>query len=226
MSKIGVIMLNTGFPRLVGDIGNPDTFDRAVDYEVIEAGTVGAVVGPEPPNEKILHQSARAAQNLERRGATVIGSSCGFLYSIQDEICKYVSVPVLASALLVIPTLRTMYGTDAGIGILTYDRRALENASAFQAMGSSIYIQGIPKHGHLYRVIKNDLPNLDYDTAQDEVTATVQELLQQSPDIRLFVFECTNLSPYKAKIIEQFGHPVFDLVDMLKWVAGSSEITE
>ena len=36
---LGVLMLDTRFPRVVGDIGNPLTFDFPVRYEVVRGAS-------------------------------------------------------------------------------------------------------------------------------------------------------------------------------------------
>ena len=44
---VGVVMLNTGFPRFPGDIGNPASFDSMdvdVRYKVVDAATVSSIV--------------------------------------------------------------------------------------------------------------------------------------------------------------------------------------
>ncbi len=41
---LGVIMLDTRFPRVPGDIGNPQSFDIPVRYEVVKQATVLRVV--------------------------------------------------------------------------------------------------------------------------------------------------------------------------------------
>ena len=42
--SLGILMLNTRFPRPPGDIGNPETWPFPVLYQVIEAATVDRVV--------------------------------------------------------------------------------------------------------------------------------------------------------------------------------------
>ena len=44
--RLGVVMLNTRFPRLPGDIGNPETFSFPVVYRRVEAATVAALSMP------------------------------------------------------------------------------------------------------------------------------------------------------------------------------------
>ena len=41
---IGILMLDTAFPRYLGDVGNPDTFDHPVIYGIVPGATPDAVV--------------------------------------------------------------------------------------------------------------------------------------------------------------------------------------
>ena len=99
-------MRNTGFSRLLGDIGNPDTFDGQVIYEIVELATVPEVVSITRLDSSLKAEFRRATRKLEKRGATVIGTSCGFLISMQDDLHSEVSIPVSKSAIILMPAIR------------------------------------------------------------------------------------------------------------------------
>ncbi len=221
-SAIGVIMLNTDFPRLLGDIGNPATFNCPVRYETVAAATVSNVIDVGHLSAQVLRQTISAAKKLARREVTVIGTSCGFLAVAQDQLQMSVGVPVLTSSLLLIPTLRSMFGDQAKIAVLTYDDRKLESSHFCGTLDEHIVIEGIPRNGHLYQCIKNDLPAIDENVASAEVVECAKSALSRQPDIDAFLLECTNLSPFKRQLQTLFGRPVFDLVGALSWVAAAS----
>ena len=83
---IGIIMLNTRFPRIVGDVGNAKTFYFPVKYEIVE----------KIPNDKVvldLKESdilpfIEAAEKLQNVGVKAITTSCGFLALFQNEMMK------------------------------------------------------------------------------------------------------------------------------------------
>ena len=75
--RLGVLMLETRFPRPVGDIGNPASFPFDVTYDVVPGAAVGKVVtgrGLAPP---LVDMFAERARRLEREGATLIATGCG-----------------------------------------------------------------------------------------------------------------------------------------------------
>ena len=75
---IGVLMLETHFPRPVGDVGHPQTFAnlglRAI-YQVLPGASPQRVVSPDDPG--LLDEFIAAARDLVARGATLITTSCG-----------------------------------------------------------------------------------------------------------------------------------------------------
>ena len=217
-------MLNTRFPRIDGDIGNPNTFPVPVLYERIEQAFVDNVISSEPINKQISNAFVEAARKLEKAGATTIGTSCGFLVTEQTRLQAAVSCPVLSSSLLLIPFLRSLFDQTQRIGVLTFDADQL-CAHHIGEDFDNLVVQGLPREGELYRTILHDEATLDISQAQREVSATAKALLSQTPGVGVLLFECTNLSPFKQKLKEDYRLPVFDLVDALVWVDRASPTT-
>ena len=204
-------MLKTQFPRLLGDIGNSDTFGGQVIFEQVERATVSEVVKTNSITSSIQSDFLQAAQNLEKRGAKIIGTSCGFLISIQSELQSAVSVPVITSSLTLIPEIRKHWGNDAVIGILTFDDRTLAAPAYSRYLDSNCVLSGLPRDGELFNCISNDSPSLDSERARAEVIQCATALVDSNPAVELFLIECTNLSPFNEAIRKKFGLPVIDL---------------
>ena len=215
---IGIIMLNTRFPRIEGDIGNPSTFPRPVMYERVDQALVDSVVSSEPLDGEISKAFVEAAKKLEDSGATIIGTSCGFLAPEQSRLQSAVSCPVLSSSLLLIPLLKSLFGPRLRVGVLTFDADELSARHFSEGFDDNVVVQGLPKAGEIYRTILHDETILDIGQAKREVRATVQAVLSQEPDVNALLLECTNLSPFKQEIRDEFRLPVFDLVDALVWL--------
>ncbi len=222
---IGIIKLNTNFPRLPGDIGNENSFALPVEYETVESATVDCVVSDQPPSDLLIQKFIEAAKRLEQEGAVVIGTSCGFLSSTQTLLQNAVAVPVLTSSLILIPTLRSFFGENVKIAVLTFDELTLSSKHLLVDSDQNIVIHGLPKKGHLYKCIKDDQATLDPHAALREVLECANSAIAKHSDLDLFLLECTNLSPYKMEIRQHLEKPVFDLVDALLWVAGASGVT-
>ena len=116
---LGVLMLQTQFPRPPGDVGHPASFRMPVRWQVVPGATPGRVV--QQADAALLQPFIDAAWQLVDQGARAVTTSCGFLLRWQAELQAALPVPVWTSSLLVLPTL-------ARPGVLTVDAEALAHA--------------------------------------------------------------------------------------------------
>ncbi len=103
---VGIIMLDTRFPRVRGDIGNPDTFDFPVRFSVVKGANPDRIVRRLDPS--LIEPFIQAGQTLIQDGAVVITTSCGFLSLFQTQLTSALTVPVFSSSLLQIPLARAV----------------------------------------------------------------------------------------------------------------------
>ena len=99
--SIGILMLDTRFPRLPGDIGNATTFSYPVMYKIVEQATVDRVV--KAADAGLIEPFVRAGMELIQNGARAIVTSCGFMAIFQKELAQALPVPVFTSSLLQVP---------------------------------------------------------------------------------------------------------------------------
>ena len=215
---IGIMMLNTRFPRFLGDIGNADSFNSPPLYALVEGANVNTVVSGGPIDQSLIDNFIHCAKGLESKGATVIGTSCGFLASAQNDIQQGINVPFLSSSLVLTPLLKTMFGNDAPIGVLTFDANKLSPLHFNGALDDTISIHGLDPTGPWHQCIANNTPHIEEKDAMDGAMEVATRCINAQPDTRAILIECTNLSPFKNQMRKQFGLPVFDLVDALQWV--------
>ena len=222
--SLGVVMLNTRFPRLPGDIGNPDSFPFPVVYRRVEAATVEAVVREGAVVAEAAEGLIEAVGALAREDeVSLIATTCGFLGGLQTQLQQAVEVPVLASAFALLPVLRQVYGETAALGVLTFDARRLTPAHFGPwhdpEQDPEILIEGIEAGAELHRVIAEDRLELNRDRAEADVLAAGARLLERRADLAAILLECTNLSPYRAALAERTGRPVYDLNQAIGWMA-------
>ena len=84
---IGILMMHTVFPRLIGDIGNARTFSIPVRYCIVDVDPLNMT--EKNADERLLQPFIRAAQQLEAEGCKAITTSCGFLGSFQQQLADY-----------------------------------------------------------------------------------------------------------------------------------------
>ena len=133
--RLGVLMLDTRFARFAGDIGNPQSYDEPVLFEVVRGATVDKVVPAKAP--PLIEDFIAAGERLIGRGADAITTGCGFLVLNQAELAARLAVPVATSALLLIPTLTRLLPAGKRLGVLTFSARDLTPAH-FVAAGAPI----------------------------------------------------------------------------------------
>ena len=80
--EIGILMLDTIFPRIPGDIGNACSYNFPVRYKVVKGAKTDKIMGDEPDLD-MLDPFIQAAQELEREGVKAITTICGFLSAFQ-----------------------------------------------------------------------------------------------------------------------------------------------
>ena len=206
--KLGVLMLDTRFPRLPGDIGNAATFSCEVDYEVVRGANVARLVAAEP-DAALLGPFVDAGRRLIARGCARVTTSCGFLVLWQVPLASALELPVLSSSLLLLPRL-------PGAGVLTFDPAILGSAHLAAAGASAdTPVEGLKPQDSLYRTIAEDGAELDQAAAETEVIAAGRRLLHRAPQIQSVVLECTNFGPYRRALAESLGLPVHGIVEAL-----------
>src|SRR5438105_4421290 len=93
---LGVLMLDTRFPRIPGDIGNPGSFAIPVRHRVVVGASPQRVV--REGDAALLQPFIDAAQQLIDEGALAITTSCGFLVQFQAAMQAALPVPVWTSS--------------------------------------------------------------------------------------------------------------------------------
>ncbi len=219
---LGVIMLDTQFPRLERDIGNPASFPFDTLYRRVPAATVSSVVTDRPLPAHVAEAILVAADDLQAQGVSLIATSCGYLGALDRELRARLRVPVISSALVLVPFLRAIHGPQARIGVLTFDSRRLAPAHFGGHHDEGIAIEGIETGEELHRVIAGDLPSMDLERARGDAVAAACRLMRKAPDAAAILLECTNLAPYRAEIAGAAGVPVYDITQAILWQAGAA----
>jgi len=206
---LGILMLETRFPRPPGDIGHAGTFAFAVRRVVVRGATPARVVRSRDPAP--LRPFIDAAQALVGDGVCAIATSCGFLARWQRELQAALPVPVWTSALLKLAEL-----PGARCGVITIDAASL-GAPEFEAVGAdpATPVEGIAPGSPLHRTLIGDRPELDEADARAQVLAAGARLLARRPELDTLVLECTNLPPYAAALRQATGRAVHDIVTLL-----------
>jgi Asp/Glu/hydantoin racemase len=213
---IGIMILDTGFQRVPGDIGYAPTFRFPVQYAVVRGATPDRIVKPKA--DGMLEMFKAAADDLIALGVDGITTSCGFLACLHQELAAHSSVPIATSSLLQIPLVQSMLPKGKRVGVLTANKAALTD-DHFRSVGvaTDLPVVGMPPNGIFRHNNTTGQPVVDRDAQEQEVLGMAEELLTQNDNIGAIVCECTNLPPYSFAIERRFGVPVFDIITLVEW---------
>ena len=215
--SIGLITLDTQFPRFPGDAGNATSYKYPVRLKAVIGATSKRLM--KERDMTLLQPFVNAAKELEREGVRAISTTCGFLAIFQKEMAEAVKIPVFSSTLMMIPLIQSMLGKDSKVGIITADSSALTK-DHFEGAGVgsvSIAIGGLENGKEFSKLLANE-PMLDEKKVREEVVSTAKKLIQENPEIEGFLLECSNLPPYSQRLREETGLPIFDLIGFVNLV--------
>ena len=220
MTTLGILLLDTTFPRIPGDVGNERSYPFPVHIKKVRGATVQRVVYDADLSLRELF--VEAARELENEGVAAITSSCGFLSPIQKDVAESVNVPVFLSSLMQVPIAYAM--TQSKVAIVTANSQSITELvleSAGISSDISIEIIGMEDVSSFRDPILKDGATLDRKQIEDEIVVRTERLLQKHPEIGSFVFECHNLAPYAQAVQAATGKPVFDIIDFAGWIYDS-----
>ena len=221
---IGVLVLDTRFPRIAGDIGNADSFPFPVLFETLKGIGPQQAVRDAPDRADLVDTLAVAADRLVRRGAGAIAPTRGFLVLLQRELAARCSVPVATSGLLQVPVVERLLPAGKRVGIITAEARSLTQAHLDAAgIATDTPIVGMPEGGSFAHTFLDNNAAFDRRAVQAEVVAAGRQLLALHPNTASIVLECANLPPYSLQLHDELGLPVYDMRNFLSWVHAGLE---
>jgi Asp/Glu/hydantoin racemase len=215
-ASVGILMLETRFPRIPGDIGNANTWPFPVVYKVVRGATPDKVV--RRGAQDLLEHFIDAAKELVADGADGITTNCGFLTLFQEQLAAAVNVPVATSSLMQVPLVQQLLPPGKRVAILTISKATLTT--------EHLKISGVPPdtaimgtdHGQEFtRAILDDEIELNVTQARDDLIQAGRKLMRAHPDTGAIVLECTNMVPYAADLRSELGVPIYSIYSFLCW---------
>lgn len=215
---IGILMLDTRFPRIPGDVGNATTFNFPVRYKLVKGASIERVI--EEGDEALLLPFIKEAKDLEAEGVRAITTSCGFLALFQKEIAAQLSIPFFSSSLIQAKIASQIIAPNKKVGIITAEAKSL-NEKHFKAVG----IQDVPKivlgmddTEEFFETFLKGKETLDVEKTRYEMIKAGNQIRAEHPDIGALVLECTNMCPFSKAIQDTTGLPVFDITTLINFV--------
>ncbi len=215
---IGILMLETTFPRIIGDVGNALTWKFPVRYKIVKNQSSYHTVNN--LTYENLEPFILAAKELEEEGIKAIITSCGFLSLFQKELADAVNIPVYTSALLLVPFLSNVLGKRKKIGILTANKKKLSRRHLLSVGIEDVpyVIMGLEEEVVFTNFSVHNWESVDIEICENELIKKTRELMKKNLNIGAIVLECTNMCPYARAIREEAKVPVYDIVTLTNMV--------
>ena len=214
---LGVLMLDTKFPRPEGDIGHPSAFNVPTRRCVISGAWPDKIVQSAVGLRKgrVVPPILQLVRRLEQDGAKAITTSCGFLVLLQKDMQAQVKIPVITSSLLLLPGLLAQH---AKVGVLTISSSKLgvehlRAAGVARERMADVVVQGVDAKSEFATAILGNRPEMDFEKAAADVLAAAITLKRKEPTLTCVVLECTNMPPYRAAIEAATGMKTWALID-------------
>lgn len=215
-ASIGILMLESQFPRIPGDGGNAATWPFPMLYKVIAQATPQRVVVDGA--EGLVDAFAVGARELVATGADGITTNCGFLVRYQDLLREAAGVPVAASSLMQVPWVERLLPPGQRVGVITVHAASLgEEHLAAAGARADTPVVGTEDGDELTRVLLGDELSLDVGRARGDMLGAATRLRERHPDVGAIVLECTNMTPYSAAVAAATGLPVYDFYSFVTW---------
>lgn len=220
-NALGVIMLDTEFPRPVGDVGHPGSWSMPVRFKRVAQASPERVI--RQGNQGLTDDFIQAGQDLVNEGCSALITSCGFLAKHQRVMAQALPVPFAASSLVQLPAVQALLGTHKKVGVITYDAANL-GADHFLACGAdpNTPVIGVPDGGAFRALIEGGAP-YDASALETEIVSATRRLLQAHQSIGAILLECTNMPPFAKAITQAVNLPVFDILTAGHWLYQSTQ---
>lgn len=215
-AAVGILMLETQFPRIHGDMGNALTWDFPVHYRVVRGATPDLVVRNDPT--QLVDLFIEAGRDLVAMGCDGITTNCGFLALIQDQVKAALGVPVATSSLMQVPMVQALLPTGKRVGVLTISKETLTPAH-LRAAGApeDTPVGGTDGLRCFTRDILGDAAAIDFEACRLDMIDGARALVADNPDLGAIVLECTNMVPYARDLRRVTGLPVFSIQSFVTW---------
>ena len=213
---LGILMLEGKMAQVPGCMACEATFPYPVIRHVVK-GSRTPLSAAEAEAMLPLYQAA--AVELERRGVAAITANCGLIALLQRELAEAVRVPVVTSALLLVPAVHRMTG-GRRVGILTFFPAAVGernyNASGWSSRDIPVALAGVgASEAWLEFLRTKEVPDDLRRRLEADLLAVARGLLAEHPDVGAFVAECTMLPACLQTLRDAIGLPVYDILNLL-----------
>ncbi|WRT66077.1 uncharacterized protein IL334_003030 [Kwoniella shivajii] len=217
--KLGILQLNTTFPRPVGDVGHVGTWgDTPVVIKVVEEAEITSVVDGSWGEDLVEAFVREGKKCMKEENCVAFVTSCGFLATMHPTLSR--QLPFMGtSSLMQVAWLQTSFlpvleDGKHQVGVITFKKASLTQKH-FEAVRAhpSTPVEGVPQPGIFSSVLGETIP-YDHQGMAKEMKEAASLLVERNPQLKAIVLECTNMPPFAKEVHEVTGLPVYDVIGL------------
>lgn len=214
-ARVGILMLDTLFPRIPGDMCNALTWPFSVLFKVVRGATAARVA---ERSQGMREDFMVAAEELVAEGADGITTNCGFLALYQEELTERCGVPVAASALMQIPFIERLLPPGKRAGVVTVSAVTLD-PDHLEAAGArpDTPVAGTENGAEFHRFMRENDTRMDVAAAEQDLLDAGRDLISRHPEVGAVILECTNMVPFARLLSEALALPVYSIYSFVCW---------
>ncbi|AUW59786.1 hypothetical protein C1T17_18595 [Sphingobium sp. SCG-1] len=215
-ARVGILVLDTHFPRVPGDVANAMTWPFPVLFRVVRGATT----------QKLVHEQGDglssiildAAKELVQDGADGIATTGGFMGLFQKELAAHCQVPVATSSVMQVPWVQSILPPGKRVGVVTaHSGRFNERHLTACGAPADTPIFGTEDGRALTRAFVEGELNTDIGQVEADVLNAADRMMKSHNNIGALVLECHNMAPYSRLLQSIYGIPVFDVYSFISW---------
>ena len=161
-----------------------------------------------------------AIKYLEAEGVNGYTGDCGFMMNFQQLARMNTKLPVYMSSLCQLPSVTCAYGQNEKIAIFTANgvslapmRDLIRDECGVDTEQERYIIVGCENVDHFGDEVAKGL-KVNTDLATPGIVQKALETQAANPEIRAFLFECTELPQFSDAVRAATGLPVYDSITM------------
>jgi hypothetical protein len=130
-------------------------------------------------------------------------------------------VPVFMSSLCQVPMITGALRPSEQLGIVCASKPSLDAATLAAAGVSSeapLVIYGMEESDEFRTSILEGKGWMDDARVESEVVGTAVRLVDENPQVRALLLECSDMPPYAKVVQDATGLPVWDFITLIDWI--------
>lgn len=215
-ATVGILMLQTQFPRIPGDVGNALTWPFPVHYRMVDGATPDVIVQRDA--RAMRDAFIAGGQALVRMGCDGIVTNCGFLSVLQDDLAAGLGVPVASSSLMQVPLIAQTLPPGKRVGVLTIAKDSL-TPDHLHAAGAPLDtpVMGMEGRRCFHQAFLTDQSEVDFEACRLDMLDAAHDFVATHPELGAIVLECTNMVPYARDLRRITGLPIYSIYTLITW---------